>query len=29
MKMDWRDVIVWVLLGLGIVLLVASFFKGG
>jgi len=27
-KYDWRDVIIWISIALGIVLLIASFFKG-
>jgi len=28
-KTDWRDIIIWILIVLGFILLIASFFKGG
>jgi len=27
-KVDWRDVIIWILIILAIILIIASFFKG-
>ncbi len=28
-KTDWKDVIIWILIVLGFILLIVSFFKGG
>ena len=28
MKRDWTDIVTWILIALGIILLIASFFKG-
>tara|TARA_Y100000034_G_C6906679_1_gene421011 strand:- start:4857 stop:4964 length:108 start_codon:yes stop_codon:yes gene_type:complete len=28
-KVEFNDVAIWILIGLGVILLVASFFKGG